>query len=202
MTGLEVPQTLVGTTSEVQERIREFGRQLKKGAKLDSLDWGPLIPMSNLPGSLIVLNPSRVLDDSVHVHPYALFYRILNAPSKGGIPVDRLALFEWALRTPWHFLGLLGEMGGGLGRREAGDPTWFRKFIATTLDYWDVLEGIGPRYISRSPPGRLLSVCVSELHVVLGWILGPDVRPEEPVTPQKTRALLDDAAQRVGLFTN
>jgi hypothetical protein len=153
MKELEFPQSLVGTWDEVQPRMRELGRLLKRGAALDDLDFGPLIPAEDLPSSYIALNPGEALRYGVHIRPYALLCRIRNVPSRGGIEFDHLAAFEWFLQLPWRYLGLLSDIGGQLGKRAVGARDWHRRFIAAAMAHWNVLEGVGPRYVNRFPPG-------------------------------------------------
>jgi hypothetical protein len=181
---MQIPRLFYGKRAEIKSRFAPLMKELKAGAPLDTLDFGPTMATSDASSASLLVNPGRIGSLSDDFHCYALLYGLMEATHKRGL--DRRYFdeaFVWSLSAPWAFVGTLGEAGGVFFLKmppEAfnrtpppellrGKPEWHGPYLRATLRHWDALVREGDRFAS-APLG--VPKEFTRVAIALGHVLG------------------------------
>ena len=147
----------------MKKRMAPYVKALRRGARIEALDFGRLMDSHSDANAYLLLNPGRAGSAKKDFHCYALLYAVMDAGNRGTLELPDLDnAFIWSLSSPWSFVGTLGEAGTMFFlkmAREAftqepppeilrGKPEWELPYLKAALRHWDTLAAEGPRYAS------------------------------------------------------
>jgi hypothetical protein len=185
MPGLQIPSALYGTQKEVATRAKGMVKRVAKGEPLASVVGSELLDPTGVSG-LVLTRRSRVLSQVPAVHAYAPLDQIGIGVFEGRYPGDLMdRIFRDALALPWGVLSLISH----------DNNRWFfpeprhLPFGEKAIEWWPLLDGIGPRYTFGTTPGERLWSVPNNLHYVAGHLGVPLDDLKKPLPPGGLAAL-------------
>ena len=178
---MKIPSFLYGEYSKVKVECRRKAKELKRGATFDDLHAGQWTDTATTPGDIVLDGPDRAI--SYQGEQFCCF-ALLVAIGTEWKDVEWLeerdtiiaAYHEAAMREPWIFLGLLGQLSRAfLDQR----PDWLEPFARAAVKFWPLLTAEGARYTKGVGPKELWSLptnikfAVGRLGVPVEKLLAP-----------------------------
>lgn len=184
---LLLPAGLVGTVSEVEDRIRRQFAAFMAGGAWNPFNSTDLVKASSVGGLIVLSGPAPLLADAPHVQAYLPLGRLIKAMVDGRVSRQQEdEAVAASLRSAWGVLGLLAPPNQMLVY-----PAERHRIIAEGVaECWNELDGVGARYSIGLPQGARLWSLPTNLQFVLSKI-GIDVqRLAEPLPEGKVHELL------------
>jgi hypothetical protein len=185
MTRLEIPAALYGTQKEVAARVRAMLKLLAKGEPLAGVVGSAFSDPTAVRG-LVLTNRSRVLSQVPNLHAYEPLEQIGRAVLEKRLSDDLLdRVFKEALALPWGLLSLACR----------DNDVWFLSparhlpFWEKAIEWWHILDGVGPRYTSGATTGQPLWSVPNNLHYVAVHVGVPIDEVKKPLPPGGLAAL-------------
>jgi hypothetical protein len=154
---MKIPSFLYGQYSKVKIECRRKAKELKRGAAFEDLPAGQWTDTANAPGDIVLDGPSRAISyQGEQFCCFGLIIAIRNEWKDAEWTEFRdtiLATYhKAAMREPWIFLGLLGQLSSSfLDQR----PEWLDPFARGAVKHWPLLEAEGARYTKGVGPREL-----------------------------------------------
>jgi hypothetical protein len=185
MSRLEIPAALYGTQKEVAARAREMVKRVGQGDSLAAVVGSEFLDPTAVSG-LVLTRRSRVLAQVPSVHSYAPLHQIELAVLEKRFPDELLdRVFREALATSWGLLALTcHENQLWLFPRARHLPFWEK-----AIEWWHILDGVGPRYTFGTTPGERLWSVPNNLHYVAVHVGVPIDDVKKPLPPGGLAAL-------------
>lgn len=171
---MEVPVQYCGVADDVRKVVRRQIRAYLRGAPWTEATDGPLVSTADVSGLIYLHGPTFTgAPKTPQVYLYMPFLELSRAMDKGLIERTRLAeVREAALQSLWGTAAMLG----GVANLDylAGWPECALDLVRIGLEKWDVLDGEGPRYASRSERGHRFWEVAGGFHFALRILGVPD----------------------------
>ncbi|MHB1491711.1 hypothetical protein GALL_461050 [mine drainage metagenome] len=177
---LMFPADLVGTVSQVHERVRPHLEAFLAGEPW-SPTAGPLVDVRDATGWVALAEPPPPFDEQSQLQAYLPLTLLTESVVAG--QVDRARENEAvtaSLTTPWGLLGLLSPPNQVL----VYPPERHRPILSAALRFWDVLDAAGARYSAGTSVGATLWGLTTNLAHVLGRLGVSDAVLGEPLPPE------------------
>lgn len=183
---LTAPTDLVGTVEDVRARVRPRIRAFLAGGP-----WAPVGPqevdLRELDGLVVLSGPAPLLGGSSHVQAFVPLDLLVTDIAADCVPPEREdAAVAASLTTPWGLLGLVSPPNLLL----VLPPVRHRPIVTAALRFWDVLDGIGPRYTVGADVGERLWDQPTGLLHVLGHLGVPEKALTAPRDPRGLPAVV------------
>jgi hypothetical protein len=185
MAPLEIPAALYGTQKDVAAHAREMVKRIGKGETLTAVVGTDFVDPTTVPG-LVLTRRSSVLSRVPNVHVYEPCEQLGRAVLDKRLPDELMdRVFLEALATPWGLLSLVGHANQFWFYPEARHlPFWER-----ALEWWHLLDAIGPRYTFGVSWGQSLWSVPNNLHYVAVHLGVPVDDVKKPLPPGGLAAL-------------
>ena len=181
---MKIPSFLYGEYSKVKVECRRKAKELKRGAAFDDLHAGQWTDTITTPGNIVLDGPDRAI--SYQGEQFCCFALIVaidvewrSVGWKEQCDTIFTAYHEAAMREPWIFLGLLGQLSCGfLDQR----PDWLAPFTRAAVKFWPLLTAEGARYTKGSEPSELWTL-PTNISFALARLGIPQEKFEAPLPP-------------------
>jgi len=187
---MKIPSFLYGEYSKVKVECRRKAKELKRGAAFDDLHAGQWTDTVNASGSIVLEGPNRAISyQGEQFCCFGLLVAISNEWKDVEWAEERdtivAAYHEAAMREPWIFLGLLGQLSCSfLDQR----PDWLAPSTRAAVKFWPLLDAEGPRYTMGVQPKTLWSL-PTNIGFALARLGIPQEKFEAPLPPGGLAAL-------------